>query len=115
MLSAIRHAVVSSRDLHSSSAETSLDWKAALWLATAGGAEALGLHTGAKRCGRLRQGFVFDAILVDAAPAGVSSAYEATDFPREGQRRTPVLEPIKLLERFLNLGDDRNVVAVFVD
>merc|ERR1711933_313493 len=66
-------------------------------------------------CGRLEPGLAFDAILVDARPApGLGAApYEARELVG-GSAEGAVRPPEELLERFLNLGDDRNVAAVFV-
>jgi len=111
MLNSMRQAVVVSRELRQSSATDSLSWRGALWLATVGGAQALGLGS---VCGRLEKGFAFDALVVEAAPKGIGlPPYEATELVG-GEEDGPVLVPDALLERYLNLGDDRNVVAVFV-
>lgn len=71
----------------------------ALWLATMGGAAALGLEG---RIGSFEVGKAFDAVLVD-----LRAADSPVDiFPQD--------KDVDLVEKFLLLGDDRNVVSVFV-
>jgi guanine deaminase len=78
-----------------------LTWEDALWLATAGGAAALGLQ---EKVGCFAVGQEFDALLVDVGVAG--SAFDVFG----GEKLLPLL----LLEAFLNNGDDRNIIAVYV-
>jgi guanine deaminase len=77
-----------------------LTWEDALWLATAGGAAALGLQ---ETVGHFAVGMQFDALLVDVGAAG--SAFDVLT----GQR-----QPLLLLEQFVNNGDDRNISEVYV-
>ena len=79
-------------------ASEALTWRDALWLATAGGADALGLNTG-----HFREGEAFDALLVDLTGAGVYDVFPSSDSSLDDS-----------VERFFNLGDDRNIRAVVV-
>lgn len=77
-----------------------LVWKDALWMATRGGALALGLGD---TLGCLTTpGHRFDALVVNLDGAGVYDVFEADT-------------PIDRLEKFFNLGDDRLIDAVYVD
>ena len=75
-----------------------LDWKGAFWLATVGGAQALGLE---KTCGTLEVGKAFDALRVDTRNAAAFDAF-------------PADTPMDIFQKFVNLGDDRNIKAVWV-
>lgn len=77
-----------------------LTWEDALWLATAGGAAALALQD---KVGHFAVGMEFDALLVDVGLAG--GPVDVLD--RQD-------DPLMLLEHFLNNGDDRNIVEVYV-
>ncbi len=74
-----------------------LDWKAAFWLGTQGGAEALGIQD---RCGSLQIGKSFDALRIDTR----SSTFDV--FPMD--------QAMDAFQKFINLGDDRNIKAVWV-
>jgi cytosine/adenosine deaminase-related metal-dependent hydrolase len=76
-----------------------LSWEDALYLATAGGAAALGLDN---VVGHFRAGMQFDALLVDC---GLEEVFDLLSDSRD---------PLVLLESFINNGDDRNIVAVWV-
>lgn len=78
-----------------------LSWEDALYLATAGGAAALGLDN---VVGHFRRGMQFDALLVDCG------LEEVFDVPLQDGRR----DPLVLLESFINNGDDRNILVVWV-
>ena len=75
-----------------------LDWKGAFWLATVGGAQALGLE---KTCGTLEVGKSFDALRVDTRNAAAFDVF-------------PADTPMDIFQKFVNLGDDRNIKAVWV-
>ena len=76
-----------------------LNYKEALYLATMGGARSLGLGD---QIGSLEQGKAFDALLVDV---GVEqSQIDLVD--EDGLS--------ELLQKFLHLGDDRNITGVWV-
>lgn len=81
-------------------ARMDLDYKHAVWLATAGGAAALGLEG---RVGRLRVGYAFDASVVNLAM-----------FADPDPGRTPEAGWLTRFERFVHLGDDRNFDQVWV-
>ena len=90
----------------SGDAADGIDWRYALWLATRGGAQALALEG---RVGGFDAGADFDALLVDAAAGDVLFTLD------DGSAWTPRVEgPAALVERYVNLGDDRNVAAVWV-
>ena len=75
-----------------------LDWKAAFWLATQGGAEALGLEA---VCGTLEVGKSFDALRVDTRNSAAFDIFTADT-------------PLDAFQKFVNLGDDRNIRTVWV-
>jgi guanine deaminase len=81
---------------------TEVDFKLAFWTATLGSATAIGLQD---HLGSFGPGKQFDAILVSSAPP----VYDI--FP-EAQRGPSSLKTD--FERFVNLGDDRNVRKVYV-
>ena len=64
-----------------------LDWKAAFWLATQGGAEALGLG---KNCGTLEVGKSFDALRIDTRNSAAFDVF-AADTPLDAFQK--VCEP----------------------
>ncbi|KAI8473172.1 MAG: hypothetical protein J3K34DRAFT_190634 [Monoraphidium minutum] len=86
------------RPVADAAAEHVLDWKDALWLATEGGARALGLNNAA---GALAPGRGFDALVVDTACGAAFDAFEGDT-------------PLQLLEKFVHLGDDRHIRRVYV-
>lgn len=88
-------AVVSRRALQ---AADLLDWRAAFWLATVGGAQALGIE---QVCGTLETGKAFDALRVDTRNAAAFDVF-------------PADTPMDAFQKFINLGDDRNIKAVWV-
>lgn len=93
-------AAISNPAVAAAAAAHMLTWEDALWLATVGGAEALGLRD---KVGCFAVGMEFDALVVDA---GVSAGgFELL---------CDTKDPLVLLESFLNNGDDRNIVQVYV-
>ncbi|KAK9808225.1 hypothetical protein WJX73_000245 [Symbiochloris irregularis] len=120
MLNAMRNAVIASKALrmqaiihkHSKGqepkakdreAEIDIDadligWKEALWLATQGGAEALGLQDS---IGQLQVGKQLDALLVDCTKADTFDIY-------------PADTSLDRLEKFATVGDDRNISGVWI-
>ncbi|PNH11926.1 Guanine deaminase [Tetrabaena socialis] len=114
MLTAQRMAVVNSRCLRAHKLAVAggtrvtpemetdvITFKEALWLATMGGAQALDL---ADRIGSFEVGKEFDALLVDTAMGGTSGPFDV--FADE--------DDLNHFEKFINLGDDRNLVEVYV-
>ncbi|KAK9853899.1 hypothetical protein WJX84_011060 [Apatococcus fuscideae] len=75
-----------------------LDWTEAFWLATQGGAAALGLGN---VCGTLEVGKSFDALRVDTQNSAAFDVFAADT-------------PLDAFQKFVNLGDDRNISTVWV-
>ena len=109
MLHNCKHAVTMSRVLEDGvdpslaasergSPDARIDFREAFWLATAGGADVLGLPTG-----RFARGFAFDAIVVD------------TTVPESDVIAWPELDDEHdLLQKILYNADRRNIDKVFV-
>jgi guanine deaminase len=76
-----------------------MDFEEAVWMATLGGAEALGLGA---RIGSFAAGKAFDALLVDTSMGGSLEVFDESDS----------LEDV--VQKFFNLGDDRHVLGVWV-
>ncbi|XP_054905181.1 guanine deaminase [Poeciliopsis prolifica] len=100
ILDAVRRALDSSKVLTIQDPEhKTLRFDEVFRLATLGGSQALSLD---ERTGNFEVGKDFDALRVNvAAPGGPIDLIQNE-------------EPQILLEKFLNLGDDRNIVEVFV-
>ena len=94
----------------------------AFHLATVGGAEALGLGG---EIGNFAVGKMFDALLVDvdapdtpfdaldgSEPTSVPSPPSSSDHSDEGDAATAGV--LSMFEKFLFLGDDRNIRRVYV-
>eukprot|EP00048_Salpingoeca_helianthica_P004423 m.76739 g.76739 ORF g.76739 m.76739 type:complete len:438 (+) comp13190_c0_seq2:76-1389(+) len=99
MLDAIRQAITASKVIAIQRGSAPLTLGEALTLATLGGAKALGMHD---QLGNFEPGKQFDALIVDGTRA--DSPFSL--FPSDS------LEDI--VSKFIFLGDDRNVVSVFV-
>lgn len=87
--------------------DASLNWKEAFYLATLGGAKALNLDN---TVGSFDIGKDFDALLIDVYAK--DSQIDHYEFSENQNGEEYVTE---LLERFIYLGDDRNIVQVFVN
>ncbi|XP_008417199.1 guanine deaminase [Poecilia reticulata] len=100
ILDAVRRALDSSKVLTIQDPEhKTLSFEEVFRLATLGGSQALSLD---ERTGNFKVGKDFDALRVNvAAPGGPIDLIQSE-------------KPQILLEKFLNLGDDRNIVEVFV-
>lgn len=83
--------------------EARIDWKEALFMATMGGAKALGIEG---QVGSFAVGKAFDALLVDVrgggGGAGAVVCMEGVDGPED------------VVQKWVNNGDDRHVREVFV-
>ena len=77
-----------------------IDWKEALWLATMGGAGCLGLE---EEVGSFEVGKAFDAVRVDVREGGGVVVVEGGGDSAED-----------LVQKWVNCGDDRHVVEVWV-
>ena len=117
MLSSCRHAVVASMHRKSAGHQASggaavagaseaVDWKVAFWTATLGGAAALGLEA---HLDSFAPGKQFDAAIITSA----ADVYD-TFLPPSSAAMSPEAVLAADLERYVNLGDDRNVGKVFV-
>ncbi|KAG2495263.1 hypothetical protein HYH03_006536 [Edaphochlamys debaryana] len=114
MLTAQRMAVVNSRCLRAHKLAVSggttvtpemetdvITFKEALWLATVGGAQALDMG---ERVGQFKEGMEFDALLVDTGLGGTAGPFDVFEGETDEER----------FEKFINLGDDRNLLEVYV-
>jgi len=115
MIDAARNAVVMSRALtllyddtsqdecsnvcHTNKDADTLDYRHAYYLATLGGAEALGLKD---TVGTFQVGKVFDAVILSANPL----LHNIDIFLRDSKE--------DIFQKLCNLGDDRNILKVFV-
>ncbi|CAL8471103.1 g10645 [Coccomyxa elongata] len=75
-----------------------LDYRGALWLATMGGAQALGLED---TIGSFEVGKDFDALMVDPTGGACFDTFTGDTL-------------VDVFQKFINLGDDRNIRAVWV-
>ncbi|KND04997.1 guanine deaminase [Spizellomyces punctatus DAOM BR117] len=108
LLTAIRNALIASRVLSMRDGTVPLSLEEGVYMATLGGAKTLGLDA---QTGNFVNGKYFDAILVDldACADGRRDHFASRSvdvFEGEG--------PQECFEKFLFLGDERNVVEVFV-
>ncbi|KAF7250465.1 Guanine deaminase [Varanus komodoensis] len=100
MLDAIRKAIMVSNILNiNKEDETALTLKEAFRLATLGGSQALGLDT---VTGNFEVGKEFDALLINTKASDSPFDVFASDTPED------------LTQKFLYLGDDRNIEEVYV-
>ncbi|CAG7729671.1 unnamed protein product [Allacma fusca] len=101
ILDTMRHAILNAKTIQMTQNESyqSLTYKEALYLATLGGAEALAIEN---VTGNFHVGKSFDALHIDLASD--SSAVHV--FSNEGL--------VEIIQKFIMLGDDRNIAQVFV-
>eukprot|EP01130_Rhizamoeba_saxonica_P014450 TRINITY_DN6317_c0_g2_i1.p1 TRINITY_DN6317_c0_g2~~TRINITY_DN6317_c0_g2_i1.p1 ORF type:complete len:547 (-),score=120.40 TRINITY_DN6317_c0_g2_i1:63-1664(-) len=100
MLSVMRQTIINSFSMHfTENQSTSLDWREAYWLATVGGSQVMGMEN---TIGNFEIGKDFDAIVVDPNVKG--SPFDLFGYESLEEK----------VEKFVYLGDDRNVVQVFV-
>lgn len=85
-----------------------LQYKNALYLATLGGAKALALE---EKCGNFSTGKDFDGLLVDVS-AGPLEVFDIPLVPDVNVKQQSRLE--KMIQKFLYVGDDRNILKVYV-
>lgn len=86
-----------------------LEYKNALYLATLGGANALSLgHV----CGNFKVGKDFDALLVDISNAPLDSFDIPLSVSEKSNASHSRLD--KMIQKFVYVGDDRNISKVFV-
>ncbi|XP_069361751.1 guanine deaminase isoform X2 [Maniola hyperantus] len=106
ILDAMRRAMdVSEHLLMTGGSGPTLDWKEALYLATVGGAKALGLQD---KIGAFEVGKSFDALVIDVSdPRGPIDNYTDSSLGTEAL--------VDLAQKFVYCGDDRNIVQVYVN
>ncbi|KAJ8080430.1 hypothetical protein PM082_017263 [Marasmius tenuissimus] len=120
IMNAMRQAVVMSRMREGartmgkipSQANLAIDWKEALYLATRGGGEALGLPQG---CGTFQVGAPFDAQQIELFklnPACGTGSFEVLGFDIDEREACPLSE--NMVEKWWCIGDSRNRVAMWV-
>ncbi|XP_053698074.1 guanine deaminase [Sabethes cyaneus] len=85
-----------------------LDYKQAVYLATLGGAEALAI---ADKVGNFLPGKEFDALLVDTSVYPINRYQLPSALTEKKSSEDNLLE---LLQKFVYVGDDRNIAGVFV-
>lgn len=84
-----------------------LNYKEALYLATLGGAQALALED---KIGNFEIGKYFDALIIDVD----CSPIDQYDLPEKLMNKTDEEIFLAKIEKFLYVGDDRNISHVFV-
>ncbi|KAI0632347.1 Metallo-dependent hydrolase [Trametes polyzona] len=89
----------------------SVDWKEALYLATRGGASALGLPEG---CGMFAVGAPFDAHVYNEHGTGKGYGVGALDFFDIVEGHPPLTLTVEVVEKWWCLGDTRNREEVWV-
>ncbi|TMW48917.1 hypothetical protein DOY81_006012 [Sarcophaga bullata] len=88
---------------------TPIDYKQAIYLATLGGAEALALDN---VCGNFVEGKEFDALIVDTSiyPLHNFGFYNKEDYDKKSNE----IKLLEMVQKFIYVGDDRNIVKVYV-
>lgn len=86
-----------------------LDYKQAIFLATLGGAQAMALDS---KIGNFIIGKSFDALMIDAY-AGAVDEFKLPKILTEKSSKEENFQ--KVLEKFVYVGDDRNILKVFVN
>lgn len=106
----VRHQTVSGMAMDAKTLDdgyAGLNYKEALYLATLGGAEALRVDN---VVGNFVVGKEFDALVVDVA----AGALDVFDIPEMEAKKSAEQKLLELVQRFVYVGDDRNVQSVFV-
>ncbi|XP_035911504.1 guanine deaminase [Anopheles stephensi] len=85
-----------------------LTYQQALFLATLGGAQALALD---KQVGNFETGKQFDALLIDTDRQPIGGYKLPQSLTKE---KTKVQLLLELVQKFVYVGDDRNIVGVYV-
>ncbi|XP_053674132.1 guanine deaminase [Anopheles nili] len=85
-----------------------LTYKQALFLATLGGAQALALD---KQVGNFEKGKQFDALVIDTEHQPIGG-YNLPESVMEGKTKNQQL--LELIQKFVYVGDDRNIAQVYV-
>eukprot|EP00656_Telonema_subtile_P020664 TRINITY_DN21744_c0_g1_i1.p1 TRINITY_DN21744_c0_g1~~TRINITY_DN21744_c0_g1_i1.p1 ORF type:complete len:458 (+),score=71.60 TRINITY_DN21744_c0_g1_i1:85-1458(+) len=103
MLDSVRHAVVASKVVHnhgvSNTEGPGMDYRHAFYLGTQGGAISLWIDS---QVGSIEAGKLFDVLLVDVAVGDNIDLW-------------PADSPSSMFEKWCNIGDDRNIIRVFVN
>lgn len=82
-----------------------LNYKQTIYLATLGGAEALALSN---ITGNFVVGKYFDALIVD------TSKYPLQNYNAGNESKSPDLNLLEMVQKFIYVGDDRNISRVYV-
>uniref|UniRef100_A0A182PQ74 Guanine deaminase n=1 Tax=Anopheles epiroticus TaxID=199890 RepID=A0A182PQ74_9DIPT len=85
-----------------------LSYKQVLFLATLGGAQALALD---EKIGNFTKGKQFDALLIDTDPQPIGG-YKLPESLTKNKTKVQLL--LELVQKFVYVGDDRNIVKVYV-
>ena len=109
ILGAVRHAVIASRVCGGR-----LDWQGAFGMATAGGAEAVGME---RELGKFGVGYRMDAVRWEGEGRGVGleGYFEVRKCPPSGTHCVMYNSHARSSQWIVHKGDDRNVSAVYVD
>ncbi|KAJ3199792.1 hypothetical protein HDU67_002548 [Dinochytrium kinnereticum] len=118
ILDAIRHAIVASKVVAARSQETAetkiiepLSYSEAFYLATVGGAQVMGLED---RVGNFSTGKEFDALVVDLSAGLQGEVVDLSNPPNFSVDIFPHDDVVTAFEKFIFLGDDRNISQVWV-
>ncbi|XP_047511366.1 guanine deaminase [Pieris napi] len=106
ILDAMRRAMDVSTHLELLGNEEAINWKEAFYLATLGGAKALNLD---EKIGNFAVGKEFDALVIDAYSKNGPTDDYVYPLPADDEEHI-----LNILQRFLYVGDDRNIVQVYV-
>uniref|UniRef100_A0AAG5D092 Guanine deaminase n=1 Tax=Anopheles atroparvus TaxID=41427 RepID=A0AAG5D092_ANOAO len=87
---------------------TPITYRQVLYLATLGGAQALALDG---KVGNFEAGKQFDALLIDTEPQPIGGYRLPEALTKEKSKMQLLLE---LVQKFVYVGDDRNILQVFV-
>ena len=109
----MRMAIAGSKALyfqHNRSKEWAhLDFDSALYLATKGSADVMGMGD---KVGLLKPGYQWDALYIDIAAKGSATSM---DYNKDAGKYGPAYSMGELVSKFIYQGDDRNIVKVWVD
>ena len=112
-LESMRAAIAGSKALYFQHNRTKewarLDFDSAMYLATKGSADVMGLGD---KVGLIKPGYQWDALFVDITAPGSPTSM---DYNKFAGKYGPAYSVRELVSKFVYEGDDRNIVRVFVD